>query len=277
MMSDQPHDLCVAYRVSPNPSQHAPPVHADDKFALTELCLASFKGALGGLRAKVFVIMDGCPVTYEKLFLRHFDREDLVFIQMPFVGNEATFHEQARILRHQHYADVVYFAEDDYLYFPGSMLAAVKAMDWADFVSLYRHPDQSRPLHYLRRPEVRDGWRETVSTTMTFMTRRSVLAECEGVVQSDYYGLMPDLALWLALTKRRVFNLIRFLDWLVDEPFWAGSIVLAWLLFWRQILFGRRFGLFTPQSTLATHMVAGKEAPGVDWAAEIARQQRRVI
>ena len=104
-----------------------------------------------------------------------------------------------------------------------------------------------------------------MSTTHTFLTRRETLRKSEWVVLASYGRVSPDLSKWLALTKRRVFNPIFFARAVVTCPFWAASIFFAWRYCWRQILFGQKYTLWIPQPSIATHMVAGMEAPGVEW------------
>ena len=105
------------------------------------------------------------------------------------------------------------------------------------------------------------------------MARRAALIECQDLFTGCcriYKGrTIPDLAMWMALTKKRIFNPVKFFHWsLTHRWFWAGSMVLAWCHGWRQILFGRRYKLWSPHPCLATHMVPGLEAPGVDWPKE---------
>jgi len=45
-MNEFKHDLAVAYRIYPKVSSHPPPVFADDKLKLAQLCLNSFKASL---------------------------------------------------------------------------------------------------------------------------------------------------------------------------------------------------------------------------------------
>ena len=61
------YDVAVAYRIYPKVSR-APPVFADDKYQLSELCLKSFRDSLGSLKVKMFVLLDNCPPSYEDLF-----------------------------------------------------------------------------------------------------------------------------------------------------------------------------------------------------------------
>jgi len=269
------YDLAVAYRVYPKVSSHPPPVFADDKLKLAGFCLKSFKASLGDLRVKVWGLLDNCPPAYEELFTRLWSPQDLTLVRFPGVGDAATFREQTRILMDQTDAEIVYLAEDDYFYLPGQFPLAVDFLKQnadAHFVSPYDHPDiYTTELHRLPR-ETRTvagrNWNSCCSTTHTFMTRRDTLRECGWVFLAQYGRVSPDLAKWMALTKRRVFNPVALAKWSVTCRFWAGSILLAWYYCWRQILFGRKYKLWIPQPSIATHLVIGMEAPGIDWPAE---------
>jgi hypothetical protein len=266
------YDLAVAYRIYPKVSSHPPPIFPDDKFKLAKLCFESFRHSLGNLRVKLWVLLDNCPVVYEEMFSQLWPAEDLVFRRYPGAGDAATFREQARILMEQTDAEIVYLAEDDYFYLPGQFQLAVDFLRQnadVDFVSPYDHPDiYSTALHQLPRSiKSAEGktWQSCMSTTHTFMTRRAILRECGWVFLASYGRVSPDLSKWMALTKRRVFNPIFFAHSAVTCPFWAGSIFYAWRYCWRQILFGQRRSLWVPHPSIANHMVAGMEAPGIDW------------
>lgn len=269
------YDLAVAYRIYPKVSSHPPPVFADDKFRLAKLCLESFKGSLGNLRVKLWALLDNCPPIYEELFTRLWLPEDLVLTRLPGVGDAATFREQARILTEQDDAEIVYLAEDDYFYLPGQFTLAVNFLKQnadVDFVSPYDHPDiYSTELHKLPRPTraaAGKTWQSCMSTTHTFLTTRERLREARWVLLRRYGRVSPDLSRWMALTKRRVFNPFFFARSAITCPFWAGSVFYAWRYCWKQILFGRRFNLWVPQPSIANHMAAGMEAPGIDWQNE---------
>jgi hypothetical protein len=262
-----PYDLAVAYRVCDKPSKHAPPVHAGDKFALVKLCLESFLRATEGLRVKMFVILDDCPMRYEELFRIFIQSENLEFIHLRSAGNEKTFKKSVRLLLEQSDSEYIYFAEDDYFYLPGVMTAALDEMCFGarpDFLTLYDHPDyHETALHRLPLPGAPSGWQRRISTTMTFMTTRTTLRLWRGVFEAPTYGLMPDLALWLALTGQRLWNPFTFLKWCVTDRFWAASVVLAWVLYFRHVAVGYRLILLAPDRPMATHMVADKLAPGI--------------
>ena len=269
------YDLAVAYRIYPKVSSHAPPIFADDKLKLAKFCLKSFKRSLGNLRIKLWVLMDNCPPEYEGIFLEHWPQSDIVFKYYPGLGDAATFREQAFILSEQKDSEIVYLAEDDYFYLPNQFPLAVgfiKNNPSVDFISPYDHPDiYSTKLHRLPyETKTIDGkiWRSCMSTTHTFLTTRRNLRDARWVLLRRYNRVSPDLSRWMALTKRRVFNPVFFARSLIACPFWAGSIFYAWRYCWKQILFGRRFNLWIPHPAIANHMVAGMEAPSVDWKKE---------
>lgn len=273
------YDLAVAYRIYPKVSSHPPPVFADDKLKLATLCLESFKRSLGNLRIKLWVLLDGCPPSYEELFTKLWPAVDLVFKRYPGVGDAKTFREQAMILAEQTDAEIVYLAEDDYFYLPGQFVKAVnffRENAGVDFVSPYDHPDiYSTALHRVpRETKIAEGttWQSCMSTTHTFLTTRTRLREARWVLLRHYGRVSPDLSRWMALTKRRVFNPLFFAHSVIRCPFWAGSIFHAWRYCWKQILFGRRFNLWIPRPSIATHMVAGMEARGIDWRKEFEKQ-----
>ena len=270
--NNKKYDLAVVYRIYPKVSSHKPPVFADDKLKLGRLCFESFKASLGDLKVKLWVLLDNCPPIYEEMFSGLWPAEDLVLERLPGVGDATTFRRQATILMEQTDADIVYLAEDDYYYLPNQFPQAVNFLKQnpdADFVSLYDHPDlYNTALHKIPHVERKaDGktWRRCMSTTHTFMTRRDTLRKCDGVFLASYGKISPDLSKWMALTKCRVYNPVFFTQSVFTCPFWAASVFFAWRYLWRQILFEPKYTLWIPQPTLSTHMVAGMEAPGVDW------------
>jgi len=280
-MNQFSYDLAIAYRVYPKMSAHPPPIFAEDKFKLAELCAKSFKQSLGGLRVKLWVLLNNCPPEYENLFTQLWPAADLTLVRYSNVSGSTTLHEQLRLLMEQTDAEIVYLAEDDYFYLPGQFPLAVDFLRQnpdADFATPYDSPDLHQTDLHDCIDETRllgeKRWRSSVSTTHTFLARRSALIECrdlcDRLFQAFSKGVSPDLAMFMALTKKRVFNPIKFVLWLPVHRFWAGSIFLAWLYGWRQILFGRRFTLWTPDPSIATHMDRELQAPGIDWCREFA-------
>lgn len=249
-------DLAIAYRICAKPSKNAPENFS--KFA----CLKSFKEALGNLDVHIWVIMDGCPKSYEEAFTKFWAMDDLTFFHCDRIGNAGTFRKQVEILLEQNESSMVYFAEDDYLYEPN---AIEKAMDfildtkyvYPHFVTCYDHPDYDNALIHplsFKVPKTNHlKWIERRSTTLTFLTDKSTLRKTKAVFLNRL-AETSDFARWLALTKTGMFNPTQLVRWL-PHKFLIYSFVTAWLFHWRQIIFGRRYTLFAPSPSLANHMV----------------------
>ncbi len=266
------YDVAVAYRIYPKvskPAQSLP--FGDDKLRQAEICLRSFRESLGPLRAKVWAILDGCPEKYREPFSRHFAPEDLVFVELDGVGNRATYAKQIDILLLQGDAELVYLAEDDYLYLPSQfplMLKFLRDRRDVDFVTPYDHPDcYDLDLHHEPKwVTVFEGhhWRTAASTCLTFLTRKSTLAKYEGTLRTYSHG-NHDCAMWLGLTKRRVFNPLTALRFFAKGEFYWKIMMKAWLHGWRQLVFGDAVKLWVPMPGVATHLCAGLFSPGIDW------------
>jgi len=266
------YDVAVAYRIYPemaNPARGLP--FSDDKLRLSEVCLRSFKESLAGLRVKVWVLLDGCPDEYAQLFIKYFDKQDLVLVPLPAAGNRATFGKQVDILLQQTDSDLVYFAEDDYVYLPNSfsrMVEFLRGHGDVDFVSPYDHLDcYTLTIH--RHPKwlrVHAGhhWRTAASTCLTFLTRKETLQQKQKAFLT-YCRRNKDCSLWLSLTKRSLFNPLQFLWFATTSPLSAKIIAKAWLFGASQILFGKRMNLWVPVPGIATHLDSQALAPAIDW------------
>ena len=279
---DQGYDLAVAYRICPKiakPAQSLP--FGDDKLRQADICLRSFRHSLGSLRVKVWAILDGCPEEYHELFKRHFAPQDLVLIPVNGIGNKATYGKQMEILLTQRDAECVYFAEDDYLYLTDQfplMLNFLREGQGVDFVTPYDHPDCYRlDLHGDPKWLTVFGehhWRTAASTCLTFLTRKSTLAKYEKVFRT-YSRRNGDCAMWLSLTKKKVFSPFALIRYFARQEFYRKELVKAWLFCWPQILFGKRVKLWVPVPGIATHLNAGLLSPGIDWLAFMRAKQER--
>jgi len=262
-------DLAVCYRIYPGVSRN-PIFGFKDKLALTRLNLETFKEGVGSLKIKLWVLLDNCPPAYTELLKSVFPETPMELIPLAGAGNGPTFVRQVEILSAQMASDLVYFAEDDYLYLPYALERTVNFMNRhpeADFVTPYDHADyHSKYIHRLHGVEFFEDnsqWRMVASTCLTFMARRESVDECAAVFKT--YLKNSDLGLWLALTKMRVCNPWSWIRSLDDGLFFSASHALAWRYAWRQILFGKRRTLWSPTPALATHMENDCLAPGVDW------------
>jgi hypothetical protein len=269
-------DLAVAYRVYPGISR-GPAFHADDKFKLVRMCLNSFKRSLGGLRAKIYVILDGCPSEYAELFRETLKDHEVEIIETARVGNQCTWDMQIDLLLKQAQAEYVFFAEDDYFYLPAAiekMVAFMRANPAVDFVTPYDHPDSystsSHHERHLVKPFGDRYWRTASSTCLTFLTSRSILRRTASTLRTYSRG-NRDCPMWLALTQKSE---------LANPRVHLVSLrrILLWTLTWRyglfRILFSRRYRLWAPMPTLATHMESSCLSPLVDWQDEFQRAER---
>ena len=269
------YDVAVAYRIYPKVSR-VPPVFPNDKYKLSELCLKSFKDSLGSLKVKMFVLLDNCPPSYEDLFKRYFDEQDLEFIRLNGVGNRATFDMQIEILLDQTFSEIVYFAEDDYLYLPNQFESMVKFLrdeDHVDFVSPYDHLDyyvlelhnQKNFMKFYNEKH----WRTSASTCLTFLTTKTKLRKTQNVFRSIEKG-NDDVSLWISLTKRKLFNPFTILRYYRTNGHFFGIILHAWQFCWKQILFGKRWELWITIPGVATHLERNYLAPNFNWLADYA-------
>jgi len=277
------YDVAVAYRIYPQvakPARGLP--FSDDKLRLSEICLRSFKESLDGLRVKVWVLLDGCPDGYANLFRKYFDPQDLILLPVPAMGNRATFGNQVEILLRQTESDLVYFAEDDYVYLPNlfpHMVEFLRAHRDVDFVSPYDHLDcYSLAIH--RHPKwlrVHAGhhWRTAASTCLTFLTRKETLRQKQRAFLT-YCRRNKDCSLWLSLTKRSIFNPFQFLRFAPTSPLFAKIIAKAWFFGARQILFGKRMSLWVPIPAIATHLDSQALSPTIDWSALMKEQAEAI-
>lgn len=266
------YDIAVAYRIYPKvatPALGLP--FSDDKLRLSDYCLRSFRDSLGPLRVKIWVLLDDCPAEYEDLFRQHFSHEDLVLVPLPGIGNQKTFLRQLQILTEQNDAELVYFAEDDYVYQPDQfqlMMGFIQSCKDVDFVTPHDHPDYYDLELHSGPNSIRvfgnRHWRTAASTCLTFLTTRRTLRRSGHVLRT--YGLRNfDSSLWLSLTKKGVFRPIDFCRWLIQKPFLAKVITKSWLYGGLQILFGKKYSLWVPLPGIATHLDANRLGPAVDW------------
>jgi hypothetical protein len=265
------YDLAVAYRICPRISKRMP-IYSEDKLKLSEFCLKSFKKSLGSLKVKIIVLLDNCPAEYETLFFKYFDEKDLKLVKLSGVGNRATFGLQIEFLVNQNDAEVVYFAEDDYFFLPNQfaeMIEFLKHHPDVHFVSPYDHPDYyTRDIHnhkYEIRAYATHHWRTAVSTTLSFLTTKQILTKTKNVLNKYYESNAPDYSIWMSITKYNVLNPFKIMKYLFYNKIYFVMIARAWIYCWRQILFGRRWKLWVPMPTIATHMEKRFLPPYIDW------------
>jgi hypothetical protein len=192
----------------------------------------------------------------------------LEILSLDKIGNAATFSLQIDLLTNQTEAPYVYFAEDDYFYLPDAlekMVAFMRENRDVDFVTPYDHPDSyytsSRFERHLVRPFGDRYWRTASSTCLTFLTSWENLVRTQSMFRTYSRGNW-DCPVWLALTQK--------LELCDPRVHWHGLFRLAiWAKTWMwggwRVLFGRRYRLWVPLPTLATHMESTRLSPLIDW------------
>lgn len=271
-MTDDTYDLAIAYRIYPGVSG-CPLVSVDNKYMLADLCLSSFKSSLGSLRPKVWVILDNCPLEYERLFTQYFPATDLEFIHLEGIGNARTLEVQIKVLSEQKLSEIVYFAEDDYFYLPGKfeeMVNFIKSNQDVDFISPYDHLDYyTYDLHnqtsYIK-VFGNSHWRTANATCHTFLTTKTNLLKTRHIFMQYATKGLYDAPSWISLTKGKIFNIIAIYSFYKNKDKWLFDIVKkAWFHNWPQVLFGKKWKLWVPIPSIATHLESKYLAPNIDW------------
>jgi hypothetical protein len=266
-------DLIIAYRVSPFLSPSAPKIF-NEKLELVTACLLSFKEAIEGLKAKVYVIMDRCPKIYDKVFKELFENLEIKKIESNITGlrwnmNVQTFLLQLEYLKGQQYSEIVMFQEDDYLYFQSikPMLEFISNEN-VDFISPYLHPwiINTAWKKFIKNKIIQNKieWIQIPYTTNTFMTKKSILLEAKRFL--NLYYKTGDMYRFIILTKN-----IRPLR--IDFPYYRYRI--GALKFLRYYLSLRKYTLWMPNPTIADH-IAGNPPAYTGWN-ELERIKNKAI
>ena len=267
--------LTIALRVYPGINK-VPAFYSEDKLKLFGLSLRSLASGLEGVDYRVVVILDNCPREYEELVAATLPQGSYELLPKPGIGNYGTYELQIDLLSESE-SEFVFFGEDDYLYRPGAFaqaLAFMRSSEAPDFLSLYDHLDYYRlPLHDHPVELTEYGgqhWRSADSTTLSFLTTPEVVRETREVLLSFTRGC-HDAAMWMALTKRHLFNPVRAVALYRQAHRYGRWIYRAWQYNFGQVLFGRKRRLYAPVPALATHLDEPLLAPGVDWNEVAAR------
>jgi len=198
------HGVSIALRVSPilNKKQ----IYFKSKYDLVKICFESLLRALEGVDFELFVILDGCPRSFEKIFRENVSKDALKIVKVDGIGNSATFLLQIFLLSNFASMEYVYFAEDDYFYIGSikEMIELISRRSFMDFLSPYDHPDYHfrkdvHPYKIISFEYNGRIWKNVMSTCCTFLTRRSTLVETREIFKS--YKDLGDYLMWYLLTR----------------------------------------------------------------------------
>jgi len=264
------YDLVVAWRIYPGVSK-TPLIFPENKFLLVRTCIRSFLASVSGLKVRYYFILDGCPASYSAMIKDICPSEDTAIIETQSIGNLATFRKQIEILSQQHDADLVYFAEDDYLYLPGEfnkMINLIKTRPEVDFVSCYLHPDTfTHPIHQHKKKKLDAAghrWISDSSTCLTFMTSRKILHETKDLLLTYSKG-NNDCAMWLVLTKTFILNPLAYVRFIFTHKESFSILKVAVKYSFRHFFIRRKYHLWIPDPAIGTHLEKDLVSPGIDW------------
>lgn len=296
-MNIKKYDVAIAYRTYPstNPNSNRP-IFQNNKLKLVELCLKSLKKSLGSLKVKLWAFFDSCQAEWDVLFKKYFDDNELEIIHLQHAGDLGSYVLAMSKLIEQNDSEIVCMAEDDYFYLPNQFEKMIKFMRYdneVDFITPYDHSDYyNLELHeYLsKRKEFADKpWKTVSTTTGTFLTSKKNLKKTKNVLlryskirKSHLYQFLSknkiltyffrhfndpstDADIWLSLTKLNVFKFVKISKYKRVNQRVFYIYFRAWRYSWRQILFGRKWNLWCPSPSIATHMEKDFLPPGIDW------------
>lgn len=261
--------LSIAYRIYPGVSKvlaKKPIIHSDDKFKLVKECCRSFKQSLGGLNVKIWFILDSCPESYSEWISQNFQNINHELIKLNNGGNERTFEEQINILSNQNFSDIIYFAEDDYLYAKNSIEIAYNFLvnNTADVISLYDNPDYYlKKMHdYPKQFLLEDNliWKSVSNTTLTFMTSKDILINIKDSLET-FTKKNNDSSIWMGLTKIGLLDIRYFYRFFSGKDRDLIKLIKAYYFSFWSIISKKKILLFVPMPSLATHLEASGIAP----------------
>tara|TARA_B100000941_G_C28490068_1_gene547348 strand:- start:905 stop:1756 length:852 start_codon:yes stop_codon:yes gene_type:complete len=274
------YDLSVVYRIYPGVSK-IPIVHKNDKYELSKIAINSFKDSLGDMSVKIWVLLDDCPSKFEDLFDALIENYDVELIRFDGIGNYATFNKQIEILLNQNFSENVYFAEDDYIFVKNGLKEAVNFINLnqkVDFLTIYDSLDYyNMDLHNYKSNFCDHNaykWRTVSSTTLSFMTTKDILKETKWIFETYSFNNNFDSSLWMSLTKLNLFQLSSVTRYLFKKDRDLIRIAKSWLYCWRQIIFGKKYNLWSPVPSLGTHLDEDGISPGINWDEVIEESMR---
>lgn len=265
------YDIVIAHRVSPGIAKLA--VGFDNKLDMVRETTRSLLAALVGIKAKIILILDGCPPDYDSIIPTAEESPDIEIIRTNAIGNQATFALQIDRLCSVTCAKFVYFSEDDYLYRSNAFKTMMDTMSCAniDFITPLDHPDyyRSDAVAIPSRLQFFEGhhWRSSTSTCLTFMTKPDTLRRTRGFFLQFSNGCL-DNVLWMGLTGYLTYNPLLLIWTLIRYALHMPTnrhalYSLAGLKYLNLRLIPRKqFSLYSPIPTLATHLSGASLPPG---------------
>jgi hypothetical protein len=214
------------------------------------LCLASFLRSVETVEGPEIVFLNDGQIPPPRLKAMN---EVGQVLPLTGIGNSASYRLAVSMATRKAYGDddLVFLAEDDYLYLPEAfpvLLASVQALPSVTYFSPYDHVDRYRRTddadRGLSRIVLAGGhhWRTAESTCMTYLARVGGLRRDSWIHRAGSRNISPrDRLIWRAVQRIGRFRIL---------PRRQG---------------GRRHRLVSALPALATHVEDGQLAPVIDW------------
>ena len=283
------YDIAIAFRCYPWISK-TPKYRSTDKLAMITWWLKSMVKCLWDLNTKFFIIADGISDSWKEEIIQSLWECDYEYIYTDHIWNNWTYGKQIDILLNQSDSEIVYFAEDDYLY---NIYDNQWFEEWikllrekkADFISLFDHRGiYNRNMHKYKKNYIiteNKIWKTEVSTCCTFMTTKKTLWKTKNILLK-YTKWCWDYPMWIILTKINAFRIfdIDYSDkiWLPQNkkpriiqklvrnfPGEFVSLVMAYVYWRKDILFWKKYKLYIPTPSTCTHLEKEDIAPLINW------------
>jgi len=262
-------DLTICLRVYPWIADKQK-IFCDDKLTIYKKSLVSLVNACGDLNVKYIIILDTCPSEYQ-LFtdstLSVHDYEIISYDNKQW--NAKTFKKQMELLINA-WSDIVYFAEDDYIYQKNSIQLFLKdfIQDAADFGTLYYSPDYKKFLIHdymsLNKKYNTTKYGYFASTTMTFFTKKTSLKKYYSRLET-YTSWNHDFSMRFTITKYNIFNCTKPIKYFFKD---LWSLKLWWYIWWKCNINNftiPKWALMVSLESWATHIDKEGLDTSIDW------------
>ena len=97
------------------------------------------------------------------------------------------------------------------------------------------------------------------------MTRKSNLYDTKIIFDTYSNKNNFDSSLWMSLTKINLFQFSSIFRFINNNDRDFIRIIKAWIYCWKQIIFGKKYTLWSPIPSLGTHLDDQGIAPVIDW------------
>lgn len=215
------------------------------------MCLASFLRSVETVEGAEIVFLNDGPIPATRLKVMSSTGQ---VMSLPGLGNSASYRLAVSLATRSQlgHEDLVFLAEDDYLYLPDAfpaLLTAAQALPFVSYFSPYDHVDRYRRSDDADRGLSRvfvagpRHWRTVESTCMTYLARLGALRRDSWIHRAGSRNISPrDRMIWRAVQRIGRYRILPR----------AGA--------------GPPHRLVSALPALATHLEDGQLAPMIDWA-----------